>query len=480
MLPSLPKQFAISQNPAPLFDGWKRTPLGRLIVHTAPELPVTRVIMGDDRRALILGWFVQDGQFHCSAGTWNLSRDTHIPSDYGDLCGRFVVLEETSNGEQITSDPAGLLPVIFDEERGVFASTPAVVSRYRTIEEDVRIRREAERPDGRIWYPFGLVPFRGIRRILPGRTVSSTGDPICRPGYAAGQPAGAETPEQLTKSIMRRVSSHVAAVAAGGQLTSHLTAGYDSRMVLAACLYAGLLPDLVTIVGTDRGSRLDASIAGRLAELVGADHRTIRFAPPSQEEMAEWMERTSHCVRDSVTSLCRTVRENDDGRFSLTGTCGEVGRGFYWQRRDLTREGFEPDELVVRMGFRPSPGLLRRARHWLDRFPPTAAATRILDEAYIDHRLGGWAGPTVFGHDIEKPTLSPFNGARVFEQMMALPADYRLDRSFVRDFVSLGSPRLLELPFNRATGCLRIRYWREEIKRLAPENSMTMLRRLRM
>ena len=104
--------------------------------------------------------------------------------------------------------------------------------------------------------------------------------------------------------------------------------------------------------------------------------------------------------------------------------------------------------------------------------------TLLLDQAYIDLRLGGWAGPSVYGHPVSKPTLSPFNNATIFSLMRMLPEKYRHSGQFARDFVALGSPTLAQIPVNRATGLNRIRFAKREIAALIPKSTRASLRAL--
>lgn len=463
----LPKQFVIHRNPLHCCEDWQSDRIGdsEWTVSISRQVPITRILNDDRVIALALGWFVYEREAYFSSGILCLPKHTNLVDAQAEFCGRFVVIELCAATIRVSSDAGALLPVVFDEELTIVGSTPKALSMLKEFEHDAGVERQLRRRDGKTWYPFGIVPFKGLRRLLPG----------CQLSLATGEVRALWDPRRCsmdqtsnTADIMRLVSEYIAAMARYDSLSAHLTGGYDSRMVLAACIRAGVRPHLTTVLTGDKRSELDFEIARRLADLAKLKVRPISYLRPSASEVEDWRERTSGCIADSVVSLCRTVRERDDGRYTLTGTCGEVGRGFYWSKGDLMAVGIDPGTLIEKLGFEKSPMLTKHAERWLERFPSSTSRPQILDEAYIDHRLGGWAGPAVYGHLIAKPTLSPFNSRMVYDKLAALPVVYRFEQQFAREFVALAGENLAAVPFNRASGLGRLKFWREEVKALIP------------
>ena len=175
--------------------------------------------------------------------------------------------------------------------------------------------------------------------------------------------------------------------------------------------------------------------------------------------------------------LTRTVQQHDTNRYVLCGLAGEVGRAFYWRSTDMGKTGLGPEELLNRIGFRLTAFATDLAAKWLEPIAdlPTPA---ILDRAYVDLRLGGWGGPSIYGHPVAKPTLTPFNNAEVFDLMMSLPEQYRYSGQFARDFVALGSRELAGIPVNRAHGIRRMRHLKREIVAMLPAGTKRQLKAL--
>ena len=94
---------------------------------------------------------------------------------------------------------------------------------------------------------------------------------------------------------------------------------------------------------------------------------------------------------------------------------------------------------------------------------------RILDRAYIDQRLCCWAGPSVYGHSVSRPTISPFNSVTIYQSMMRLSPAYRFSQQFSLDFIAQGSRQLAALPVNSRRGVRKIKSIPGEIARLIPK-----------
>lgn len=246
-------------------------------------------------------------------------------------------------------------------------------------------------------------------------------------------------------------------------------------MVLSASLPVKDSIDYLTYLAEGNTARIDAEVANHIANLFGLRYRHVPITEPSKDEINRWLSRTSECVIDSVTGLTRTIVENYTDRYGLAGVGGEVGRAFYWKKSDIGATGLSPEQLLQRLGFDKNTLALQRADMWLANYHHESR-TNILDRAYIDIRLGCWAGPSLGGHLVEKPTLSPFNSLAVYESMLALPETYRLSSRFSRDFISQGSAKLARIPVNRLRGTRRLGNLHRELAKMLPKGTKARIR----
>ncbi len=283
-------------------------------------------------------------------------------------------------------------------------------------------------------------------------------------------------PGQTTALIADKVQSNVGAVVKEGRGYIHLTAGFDSRMVLAASRpYIGS-SIFETIRSSSLGTRLDCLIAAALAKRFGLAHEFLDFVEPGAHEVNSWLWRTGYCIYDAVTQLAATIKKYDRRCHSLTGTCGEIGRAYYWSAADINGDEVDAQTLVERLKLPVTAITLTKAEKWLVGLP-VSKPSLIWDLAYIEQRLGCWGGPSVYGHDVSHPSLSPFNSRNIYKNILSLPEEYRCSHDFVRAFIKRLWPDLLQVPFNQAYGLRRLLFLRAEISRLLPNNVKRLIKK---
>ena len=395
---------------------------------------------------------------------------------YQNLCGKFLIVTKAHNDIRITTDPGAQLAAVYDEIHKNVASSPIIVQVYRKTECAEDVIENVIRFDNTKWFPFGLVPFKGIRRLLPSRDMYLSNGNISVLNLHKND---YDSDKKKIEYIFKRVSENIKAVSKSGKINSHLTAGYDSRMLFSACLFSNVAVNFQTIKAPNSGARVDCLIAKKICSMYNVNHKILTFKNPDKNELKSWFERTGNCIDDAVAKLCRTVRIYDNEKYTLTGSCGEVGRAFYWKKQDLMQTNISSNEIVTRMGFKPTKLLLDQCNSWLNELGEKIERTKVLDKTYIDNRLGCWGGPSVYGHEIAKPTISPFNDSTVYQKMLSLSNDCRANNTFPKEFISLFDRRLSQIPFNRASGIRRFLFPKQEIKRYLPKNLIKILKKIK-
>ena len=468
----LPKQFVISVSPMEVPMDWTQDILCGVVLNRSKYLPLIRIFSSNKLIGFVLGWFSYNDNFFYQDD--QLSLESSIDAIfYSKLGGRFLIVEQRAGDIFIYSDPGAQLAIVYDKYARVVASAPVVMNYYKEREWDFEVATQVVRADGKTWYPFGLVPYHDLIRLLPGRKLNLASGEILCIDYLS--PSSKESPvAEIVKDIFNDVTSNIQAISETGKLSAHLTAGYDSRMVLSSILKGGIDVSFNTIRHAFKGSQLDCEIATLLAKKNNLCHRILKYSAPDEIDIDEWLQRTSYCIKDAVTQLCKTIEKYDDGSFTISGNCGEVGRAFYWQEKDIGEQDISANELLSRLGFKTSDLLLDECNNWLNELPYPLKKTSILDRAYIDIRLGCWAGPSVYGHNVSNPTISPFNRASIYKNMLSLPEQYRFTNTFAKDFIALASADLLKVPFNQAVGLRKLLYLKQELKGLLPENIMRL------
>ena len=476
---SMPKQFLLTERDIEPPSEWTKIECADRYLYKAPELPITRIERPGKHHQqacaeFILGWFVHEGEAYPNCHAECLQTNDSVEQMYHRMTGRFIIISISPGQLRCVTDPGGLLPAVYRTSEGDIGSTPRALELISPIRIDEDKLEGFARRDGTVWYAFGVTPFASIERLLPATVLQM---PAGKTTPIVDETEAVRSAQQTVEYIFEHARNFISTLSRQGTLECHLTAGWDSRMVLSAAMNTSARIDYLTYRTPGNTGSIDCQISRLIAQTFSLDHDEIEILPAGQRDFGDWRWRTANCIEDSVMHLTRTVRETDSNRYVLCGLAGEVGRTFYWRATDMGRHGLAAEELLDRIGFMKTPMTLESAQRWLD--PMAACATPfILDQAYIDLRLGGWGGPSIYGHPVSKPTLTPFNNAKVFALLKSLPEKYRFSGQFPKDFVSLGSKKLAEIPVNRAHGFSRLRYLKKELIASLPAGTKAKLKTL--
>src|SRR5208283_5916165 len=162
-----------------------------------------------------------------------------------------------------------------------------------------------------------------------------------------------------------------------------LTAGRDSRMLLACSrprlshirFYTDAIPDF--------SARMDCSYGRRMARRFGLEYSVRTWRDASNEEVERWLYRTGYCVMDRITRGAGTDQQSDPTRITLLGIGGEVGRWTSWTPDDRPGDHLSTDRLLERFHFPVVDDVVRAASDWLNELPTTDFLKK-LDLFYIE------------------------------------------------------------------------------------------------
>jgi len=242
-----------------------------------------------------------------------------------------------------------------------------------------------------------------------------------------------------------------------------LTGGYDSRLVVAAFLSAGLEFE-TTVAGDDADP--DVIISKGLSKLIGAPIR--RFEPDegiSPERLKEALRLT-----DGECDLIQYARVQDlhnglsaDFDVSVNGSYGEIARGYWWNLlfpkmgrreqidcRKLAAKRYAADPCSPDL-FPPGAGLnivehlamiIGRLNRSLDGWPNTAQ----VDHAYLMLRMQRWQGRIASATDQIWPCLSPFMFRSALETALQTTVRTRKHSRLVRSLMTMLHPQLAAYP----------------------------------
>jgi hypothetical protein len=337
------------------------------------------------------------------------------------------------------------------------ASTPNLISYDDKTPDRVHLARAIGIPFTNGMYPLGLTPRYGIDRILPNHFLDLSSWQLIR--HWPKQPlVNVTSPDAAISEISAIVKRNIAAIARDGTARLTLTAGKDSRMLLACGRDIADKVELFTAQIPDKNGRIDCDVATRIARRFGLTHYVLSTESATEEDLEEWMFRIGFSTGEirGWESATMFKRLPNGGRAMLKGLVGELARGFYWYKDDTETAAMPPERLIEHCNTCPlyeEP--LGRARDWL-RTVPVADSLQLLDMFYLEQRLGCWAGVLPYAECDFGFAVYPMCHRGVVERMLTLPTAYRRSGSLAEHIIAREWPELLEWPFNKAVGPRRL------------------------
>jgi len=470
-------QYRLSHTP-----GAHSIAIGDMWLEVGADLPVCPVTDANGKSAGVLLGFPIDLQARrIIAGDWQVP--ARLGADIGAfvqdglmaLGGRFLWIFSAQGAARIYPDCSAQVPCVFDPAAEVAASTAHAVMDDTAYQ--ARFDKnlfDALGVDGEGWFPAGLTAHHGLHRLLPNHYLDLHSWSVQRSW------SGPETPARdlaaVVAQIVDIVQAQIEALIAGPKRVAiALTAGRETRMLLACARPYIDRVDFVTVTGSDR-HQLDTVMASRIAAKVGLTHRTLMRTAATEVQRDLFIRRGGHCNADSNSHFHPSVWPIAGSHVMISGNGGEIARAFFWREADTPQTALTPSMLTARFGLKDVAALNDALSQWLDSLKGTNSLT-ILDLAYQEHRDGAWYAAQ-FCSDPGLVRQAPLLTTRSAALMMQLPADWKRTHRLSHEVVARQWPELEQFPYN-SLGYLRDRVMKLRRVIADPQIVLKKLRKLR-
>jgi hypothetical protein len=444
-------QFVLCRSESLVPTGWEVRRLGGWLLAAHPRLPVADIAAPSGAHAGWLAGFAIDGDGACVSGRHALAVDPtaalELEPELYRLGGRFAAIVISPTVARVYLDPAGALSCVFAPQMEMVCSTPSLIPYGMGCDDDDELVRATGVPYNKTVLGFGLTPRRGVERLVPNHYLDLATWKTHR-HWPLAPVRGDRDPEQSVRIASDVAARQVRAYAAAMPYVA-LTAGYDSRCVLACAREFVDKIELLTLAIPDASGALDVATAGRIARSFGLRHRVVPYVEPTPGQMEDWLWRTGFSVSEprgwNATGMYARL---DPARPEIAGVAGEAARAVFW--RDLRASaGVTPASVLRAMELPDTPFFNARAAAWLESLP-AERPMQVVDLFYIEQRLGSWAGILPYGeaHTVAL-RLYPFVHRDALDAMLGLPDEYKLSKRFAVDLIRQRWPELLRIPFNR-------------------------------
>ena len=321
-------------------------------------------------------------------------------------------------------------------------------------------------------WPVAASPFKELRHLLPNhwldlRTGISRRFWPCAPLEQLSVDAAVERLQVLLPGLVRAAASR-------HDLVLSLTAGLDSRVVLAAA--RGVI-DRIRIMSLRQGRQSDnhpdIEIPARLLGRLGLAHDVVRAPASMSPEFALQFKRNTHQAHDHYGHDAEVLLQHYGRSYAaLTGSGAEVARRPYHAKMPyLDRTRSTPEMLAWLEYGSVHPFLVTHFADWLR--TADQPHVKLLDLFEWEQGFGTWGAMVQLEFDVAwRDIFTPYNCRAVLSTLLGVPERYRSDRDpyLCRTFIERTWPALLQEPINphkrvgrlKATWCemkATRRYW---------------------
>jgi hypothetical protein len=456
------RQFLFGPRPVSLEGEWQTHRFGPDWVLTVQrDLPFRCAPAADGAQLLLLGFLVdpaspeqtdqQTFERLCqSRGLEELLRATE------GLSGRWVMFHLYQGRVRVFNDATGLRSVYYSvagQESWCF-SQPGLYRRVRPVEylpEAIEfIRSKQSQKDVEACFPAASSPYGAVAHLLTNHYLDLQSRTTTR--FWPTAPLELMELEPAVEEAARILQQSMRAITARGRVAFAVTAGRDSRTLLAASrAVTDRLWAHTFIHGELNMASPDLRISSALCRAAGLTHHTL----PCRQSMSEPFKSVfmnNHDPAHRVWGcICQGLLDSVPAdMICVRGNVSEAARCVFYP------SGIHPailngSDLARRCKMPPSEFARRHFDAWLAEAAPKAElGYRILDLFFCEHRMPNWLAVSQTEFDIVHDTFSPYSNRRLLTLMWATPPALRIKPQCTmhRELIGTMWPELLAFPFN--------------------------------
>lgn len=465
------RQFLVTPRAVEL-PGWKHERVGEHNVYAHPELGLTVHRSAPDTVLVLLGFAIdpdhpeRDDAAVLVALADDRARGKEQPT-IDRLSGRFVLFVFDGSAITVQADAAGARAVEYtwtgDEfhaasQSFLLAEAVPLADGGRTAlfrgSRHARLDREA-------FLPADVTLFDEVHRLIPNHRLDVAERRHVRV-WPVGPVAGASLAEAAGFAA-GQLSASIDAASFRFPLSLPMTAGYDSRALLAATPQSRRSRVfLYTLLYRHLGRfSADPHVAARVARRVGLQHHLVDCSRlPGSEWRGLYIGNSPLAHYDDWGIIAQGMLAGlPGGHVALKGNASEIVRNFYWHDGVAPPTRDAADILALHPGWSELPFVADAVERWFEATAPVARASGVAidDLFYWEHRCGSWQAQSQLEWDIAQEAFMPFGNRRMLARLLGVPAAERADhgQDLLNEIMRVTDPAVLELPFNPGSGGYR-------------------------
>jgi hypothetical protein len=364
--------------------------------------------------------------------------------------GTFVIRTQGSLPRRLYPDTGGTIPLVYCPRTKRVGSSAGILldpAEYEARLVHDRVERLIRKEGMGSWIPGTLTAHDGVKRLLSNHYLDLDSWTAVR-FWPRREDFSQDLDLDVAAGIVARdLSAFMRAVADEFKVGISLTAGYDTRILLAAAREVVHRVEFFTTAPEIRG--IDQIMAKEIAGALGLAHRTVPLLPASDSDTAAWDHAVGHAVLEGNRTSGPTLRGLDYDLI-LTGMFGEPGRSRLYRHdyATINSKRLTPEAVLSRLSRPRDPEIVAEVARWmegLDWLPPSA----VLDLAHMELKSGGWAMAQHAAQCAAKLEMNPIAQRSIRRAFLSVLPEEKGTEALFRRSIALMWPELLDFPVNR-------------------------------
>lgn len=368
--------------------------------------------------------------------------------------GRWILIVDNGISVRLFHDAVGLRQVFYtdiDHASDLWcASQPGMIAERLKLRMDPSASNfinSFQQRNKEYWWPGDSCPYKEIKHLPPNHYLNLETGLRCR--YWPNRTLEKLPFEDVVEKTAKTLQGLMESASTRYELAVSLTAGWDTRMLLAASKEIRNKVSYVTIrQGGMPGNHADITVPSLLASRFGLRHAIVEAPVAMDAKFAETFEKHAPFAHKKWGPDAQAIMKyNSQGRVAVVGSASEVARCFY---RPLSINRSITPELLSSLVMGNDIFATRFFEKWLSETSDTFNYD-ILDLFYWEQRCGNWLAMSQLEFDIAwKDIFTPFNCRELLVCMLAAEEKYRNPPKYelYREAMLLLWPEVLSVSIN--------------------------------
>jgi hypothetical protein len=435
------RQFIMGSKEVKALCHWTKLRLDsvNLIIHAHPDLDVEEA-RGNGRSLVLMGYIFDARNPHHT--NRDIVEGLVLMSSFEDLleatheyAGRFILVYLDRFSARLLHDAGGLRQVYYTRRpSGLWCgSQPGILAKFLDLEksDDEALKEFCESKQfisgHKAWLGDGTV-YDGVKHLMPNHyldLVTGESHRYCPSKRLEEIPLGeaVEAGTSYLKGFLSCASDRY-------QLVQAVTAGWDSRVLLAASRHRR--NEICYFVNKHRhltSSSPDVRVPRQLLDRLGLEFHVIEYSDAVDEKFrAAFCENVTLNRETLLPVIYNVYLKQFPGRMIVNGDVSAITRNYFGGRKDVSGE-----TLAALVGYRGLAYPTRECSKWLkeSQFVARECNISVLDLFYWEQRVGNWGALGPAETDISVEEFSPFNCRSLLMTLLSVDRRHR-DKHFNR------------------------------------------------